>query len=106
MLLQRSDENYECGMDKISSALKSTDALIRRLYDEIPKSTLLVITSGTGNSIEVSRLLQKQSLYKTHIKQNSFESWPSHRVWNEKDEEEIIVHVEKARTGISFLAVK
>jgi RNA exonuclease 1 len=78
---------------------------IQRIYDCLPRCTLFIVYSGTGDPREVVRL---QALHKTYMAEfHSRKPWDELSVkWTDKEEQELSRACQRAREGCGFMTVK
>lgn len=91
-----SDEQYD-------QRLCETNALLTRLYNELPPSTALIILSGASDTKAVRDLKalrrQFQQEYKT-------KNWQDAAAWTQDHADQLNREVGKSRRGVVFLKVK
>jgi RNA exonuclease 1 len=84
--------------------LTGFDSNIQRLWDGLPSCTALMVISGSGDPREMSRLYAKKRTYDEELKHKK---WDDINVkWMDADQQAFTLSVDKARTGVGFVAIK
>ncbi|EEB07871.1 ribonuclease H70 [Schizosaccharomyces japonicus yFS275] len=87
-----------------NQAMQDLNRRMRLLYDSLPKNTVLIAYSGTGNPVEMSRLNSMRMQFR---KEFQTKKWDECSVqWTDKEESQLQAAVESARNGVSFIALK
>ncbi|KAK6504106.1 hypothetical protein TWF506_002318 [Arthrobotrys conoides] len=90
--------------DELGKVVEETVARIKKIYDGLPKCSVLVVYGGTGDPVEMGRLNAMQAIYKKEFK---VKKWDECSVkWTDKEEQELKKAVSEARKGVALLAVK
>ncbi|KAJ6257782.1 hypothetical protein Dda_7571 [Drechslerella dactyloides] len=90
--------------EQLAEAVRETAGRIRRVYEGLPKCSVLVVFSGTGDPVEMGRLNAVQTVYRREFK---VKKWDECSVrWTDDEEQALKVAVGEARKGIALLAVK
>lgn len=97
-------ESLEVSEEEMEPALLRFDKNIHRLWESLPPCTALMVITGSGDPREMSRLHAKRKLYDTELKEKK---WDDVSVkWMDEDQQAYILAVDKARTGLGFVAIK
>lgn len=90
--------------EKLIDAVKETAACIKKIWDELPKCTAFIVYSGTGDPLEMRRLLNMRGEFKEQYKTKK---WDELTVkWTDVEEQELKEATRAARWGIGFMDVK
>jgi RNA exonuclease 1 len=90
--------------EEMESVLRRFDMNILRLWEGLPPCTALMVITGSGDPRDMSRLHVKKRLYDAELKQKK---WDDIQVqWMDKDQQAFTLAVDKARTGLGFVAIK
>ena len=74
------------------------------IYDDLPKCTLFIVYSGTGDPREVGRLQKMQTQYRLEYK---VKKWDDLSVkWTDTEEQALRRAVDRARDGCGFICIK
>ncbi|KAK0730753.1 hypothetical protein B0H67DRAFT_548640 [Lasiosphaeris hirsuta] len=90
----------------LEECLATLSQRVKRIYDELPKCTALIVFSGTGDPREMSRL---QALHNQHKKEYNTpgSNWDQLSVqWTDVEVQALKKAVRAARNGIGFIGVK
>jgi RNA exonuclease len=79
---------------KMRGALTALDNSIRRLWEELPPCSGVILVSGSGDPREMSRLFARKKVADIHGE------------WTDDDQRQYVAAVDTARTGAGFIAVK
>ncbi|KAL2312954.1 Ribonuclease H70 [Schizosaccharomyces pombe] len=98
------DSVEEDQVTSYSSALERFNRRIRLLYDSLPKGSLLLLYTGTGNPIEMSKL---NAIRQQFRKEYQTKKWDELSVkWTDEENMKYISAVENTRNGLSFMTIK
>jgi RNA exonuclease 1 len=90
--------------EDLRRALQKFDDNIKRLWDELPPCTALMVITGSGDPREMSRLFARRKEYEKQLKEKK---WDDIQVkWMDEDQQAYTLAVDKARTGLAFVAIK
>ena len=103
-IMSRLDDVERQTEDKMKVALAEFDENIARLWDSLPACTALMVISGTGDATEMTRLYAKKKIYDAELKGKSWDAIKEK--WSSDDLEALNFAVDKARTGLGFIAIK
>ncbi|KAF3920835.1 hypothetical protein ABW21_db0200790 [Orbilia brochopaga] len=88
----------------LAKAVEETVARIKTVYDGLPKCSVLLIYSGTGDPVEMGRL---NAMFAVHRKEFKVKKWDEGTIkWTSDEEDALKKAVGQARKGIALLAVK
>jgi RNA exonuclease 1 len=94
----------EASPEEISPALEKFDENVKRLWDGLPPCTALMVITGSGDPREMSRLFARRKEYELNLK---VKKWDDIEVkWMDEDQQAYTLAVDKARTGLAFVAIK
>ena len=100
----RDYDSTEVAAEEMKSALEKLDANIHRLWEALPPCTALMMITGSGDPREMSRLHAKRKLYDEELKKKA---WDNIEVkWMDEDRQAYTLAVDKARTGLGFVAIQ
>ncbi|KAK6330326.1 hypothetical protein TWF730_004819 [Orbilia blumenaviensis] len=89
---------------ELGEVVSKTVERIKRLYDGLPKCSVLVVYGGTGDPVEMGRLNALQALYRKEFK---VKKWDECSVkWTDTEEQALRRAIGEARKGVALLAVK
>ncbi|CAM0143186.1 unnamed protein product [Umbelopsis sp. WA50703] len=98
---------YEENEHKNKELLDEFERYIRRLYNQLPGNTCLIVTSGAGNRRKYNKMIEKYVAIKMALKQKeNDEATPMDTEWTEQEEEQRRQLFETATKGILFVAWK
>ncbi|RVD82779.1 uncharacterized protein DFL_007193 [Arthrobotrys flagrans] len=90
--------------DQLGKVVEEMVERIRKIYEGLPKCSVLVVYGGTGDPVEMGRLNAVQAVYRKEFK---VKKWDECSVkWTDKEEQELRRAVGEARKGVALLAVK
>ncbi|KAK6336440.1 hypothetical protein TWF696_001995 [Orbilia brochopaga] len=90
--------------EELAKAVKETVGRIKAVYDGLPKCSVLMVYSGTGDPVEMGRL---NALFSVHRREFKVKPWDKGTVqWTDREEEALKKEAREARKGIALLAVK
>ncbi|KAF3204221.1 hypothetical protein TWF106_010399 [Orbilia oligospora] len=90
--------------EELGKVVEETVGRIKKIYDGLPKCSVLVVYGGTGDPVEMGRLNAMQAVYRKEYK---VKKWDECSVkWTDKEVQELKKAVEEARKGVALLAVK
>jgi RNA exonuclease 1 len=85
-------------------ALLQLDANLKTLWEKLPPCTALMMITGSGDPREMSKLFAKRRTYESELK---VKKWDDIEVkWMDADVQAYTLAVDKARTGLGFVAIK
>jgi len=100
----KDNNSTEISTEEMESALERFDSNIHRLWEGLPSCTALMVITGSGDPREMSRLHAKKKLYDAELKEKK---WDDVSVkWMDEDQQAYTLAVDKARTGLGFVAIK
>jgi RNA exonuclease 1 len=100
----KDNNSREQSVEDMADAMARFDANIQRLWDGLPPCTALMVISGSGDPREMSRLYAKKRTYETELKEKKYDD--IQEKWMDADQQGFILAVDKARTGVGFVAIK
>lgn len=87
----------------LAAGVEETAALIKRVYDGLPKRTAFIVYSGTGDPREMKRYMDMQREFRA---QYQTKKWDEISVqWTDVEDQQLRAAVKVARSGVGFLAV-
>ena len=87
----------------LTAMLKQTVQYIQDIRDSLPKWTLFIVYSGTGDPREMGRL---QELQRTFKREYRVKKWDELSVkWTDTEEQALKLAVRKARAGVGFVCI-
>jgi RNA exonuclease 1 len=89
-------------LEEMAPVLGKFDANIQRLWDGLPACTALMVITGSGDPRDMSRLFAKRKLYEEEKKLGG----DVQVQWMDADQQAYTLAVDKARTGLAFVAIK
>lgn len=90
--------------EEITPALEKFDQNVKKLWGNLPPCTALMIITGSGDPREMSTLFAKRKEYEQQLKEKK---WDDIDVkWMDEDQQAYTLAVDKARTGLAFVAIK
>ena len=96
-------DSTEVSTKAMGPVLSRLDDNISRLWQALPPCTALMVVTGSGDPREMSRLHAKRKLYDAELKE---QEWDNIEVkWMDEDRQAYSLAVEKARTGLGFVAI-
>lgn len=87
--------------EEIAPVLDTFDGNIQRLWDGLSPCTALMVVTGSGDPRDMSRLFAKRKLYEEQTKSGNVQIH-----WTDADQQAYTLAVDKARTGLAFVAIK
>jgi RNA exonuclease 1 len=100
----KDNNSTEQSVEDMGDVLAGFDANIQRLWDGLPPCTALMVISGSGDPREMSRLYAKKRTYETELKEKKYDD--IQEKWMDADQQDFILAVDKARTGVGVVAIK
>lgn len=88
----------------VGQLLAQLNHRIQTLWTSLPAATALIIYSGSGDPREMSRLQAKRQLFKKEYETKNWQFIEDK--FTDSDKQALEQAVEKARSGVAFLAVK
>ncbi|TNY23327.1 ribonuclease H [Rhodotorula diobovata] len=92
--------------ESISAAFSSLDARLRALHAALPPLTALILFTGHGSPVAMSRLSAKKARFDRLWKTTKQSEIADEDKWYEHDDRALVDEVERARWGLSFFCVK
>ncbi|RPB17491.1 hypothetical protein P167DRAFT_531068, partial [Morchella conica CCBAS932] len=89
--------------ERLTDAVKETAACVKRIWDALPKCTAFIVYSGTGDPMEMRRLLEMQKEFKEQYKTKKWDELTVQ--WTDVEEQQLKEAVRVARWGIGFMDV-
>ena len=100
----KDNDSTEVTAEEMEPALERFDGNLHRLWEALPPCTALMVITGSGDPREMSRLYSKKKLYDAELKKKK---WDDIQVkWMDGDQQAYSLAVDKARTGLGFVAIK
>jgi RNA exonuclease 1 len=97
-------DSDEVPSTEMEPVLLQLDANLKKLWEKLPQCTALIVITGSGDPREMSRLFSKRRTYETELK---VKKWDDIEVkWMDTDVQAYTLAVDKARTGLGFVAIK
>ena len=90
--------------EELTPALQNFDNNMKRLWDSLPPCTALMVITGSGDPREMSRLFARRKEYEVNLKEKKWENIEVK--WMDEDQQAYTLAVDKARTGLAFVAIK
>ncbi|KAG5519963.1 hypothetical protein PMAC_000240 [Pneumocystis sp. 'macacae'] len=97
-------KNVTENIESIDNAFKNLDERIYKLYASLPKCTILLVYSGTGDPREMLKFNSKKSAFNMEFKTKKWDECENR--WDDNDNEKLALATNKARRGISFITLK
>ncbi|KAK6505482.1 hypothetical protein TWF481_007380 [Arthrobotrys musiformis] len=89
---------------ELGKVVEETVERIQKIYEGLPKCSVLVVYSGTGDPVEMGRLNAMQAVYRKEFK---VKKWDECTVkWTDVEDQALRRAVSEARKGIAMLAIK
>jgi RNA exonuclease 1 len=98
------DDESEPTKEEMDTVLAKFDANIQRLWDALPPCTALMVISGTGDPRDMSKLLAKKKRVQDEFQKKKWDDLSVQ--WTDVEAQAYNVAVDKARTGLAFVAIK
>jgi len=100
----KDNDSTEVSVEEMEPVLAQLDENISRLWRALPPCTALMVITGSGDPREMSRLHAKKRLYDSELKMKKWDDIPVK--WMDEDQQAYTLAVDKARTGLGFIAIK
>lgn len=100
----KDNDSTDATAAEMEPVLKQFDANIERLWDALPPCTALMVVTGSGDPREMTRLYSKRKLYEAELKVKPYDDIQNK--WMDEDQQAYTLAVDKARTGLGFIAIK
>jgi RNA exonuclease 1 len=100
----KDNDSSEQSADDIADTLAGFDSNIQRVWDGLSPCTALMVISGSGDPRQMSRLYSKRRAYDEELRTK-----PNGDIqvrWMGADQEAFTMDIDKARTGVGFVAIK
>ncbi|CCJ28402.1 unnamed protein product [Pneumocystis jirovecii] len=91
-------------MESVDDAFKNLNERIYKLYTNLPKCTILLVYSGTGDPREMLKFSSKKNAFNIEFKTKKWDECENK--WDDNDNEKLALATNKARRGISFIMLK
>lgn len=91
-------------IESVDNTFKKLDERINKLYTCLPKCTILLIYSGTGDPREMLKFNSKKNAFNMEFKTKKWDECENK--WEDDDNEKLALATNKARRGISFITLK
>ncbi|KAG4303756.1 hypothetical protein PORY_002839 [Pneumocystis oryctolagi] len=91
-------------IESIDNSFKNLNERIYKLYTYLPKYTILLIYSGTGDPREMLKFNSKKTAFNIEFKTKKWDECENR--WDDNDNEKLALATNKARRGISFITLK
>lgn len=91
-------------IESIDNEFRKLNERINKLYTCLPKCTILLIYSGTGDPREMLKFNSKKNAFNEEFKVKKWDECENK--WNDNDNEKLALATNKARRGISFITLK
>ena len=100
----KDNDSVEVSTEEMEPVLTGFDENISRLWEALPPCTALMVITGSGDPREMSRLHAKKRFYDSELR---VKKWDDVTVkWMDEDQQAYALAVDKARTGLGFIAIK
>ncbi|EMR09053.1 hypothetical protein PNEG_02824 [Pneumocystis murina B123] len=91
-------------IESVDNAFTKLNERVYKLYTRLPKYTILLIYSGTGDPREMLKFNSKKNAFNIEFKTKKWEECENK--WDDNDNEKLALATNKARRGISFITLK